>query len=220
MMIDNSFELLERLRDLGYDNSSRDPWWWPNSGTFEVVVGAILTQNASWERVEISLENLRKEGLLAPEKIAQYPKESLEKLIRPSGFFRAKSENLKRLSENMVKKFASFDSFRQECEREWLLSQRGIGPESADAILNYACYREVFVVDSYTARLLAEIGYEMTEYGELQNWMLDGMRGKEAGLLPGFSSAQVYARAHGMVVEYCKSHRRGRRIDTKPLFAD
>ena len=60
-MIDTSLELLSRLKSLGYDNASRDPWWWPNSGTFEVVAGAILTQNANWERVELSLENLRNE---------------------------------------------------------------------------------------------------------------------------------------------------------------
>jgi len=213
-----SFDLLSRLKSLGYDNDSRDPWWWPESGTFTVVVGAILTQNANWERVEISLGNLRNEGLLTPEKLAEYPSTSLEALIRPSGFHTAKGRNLRELSRKIVEEFASFESFREEVERDWLLARRGIGPETADAILNYACYREAFVVDSYTARLLKALGYELTGYDEVQAWMLEGLAGSEGRLFPELPTAQVYARAHGMVVEYCKTNRKGRAIAVEPLL--
>jgi len=209
-MISDSFELLFRLKTLGYDNASRDPWWWPNSGTFEVVVGAILTQNANWQRVEISLGNLRNEDLLNPERLAEYPVNSLEALIRSSGFHTAKARNLRELSRSILEDFGDFEAFCGEVDREWLLGRRGIGPESADAILNYACHRAAFVVDSYTARLLRALGYELADYAELQAWMLEGIGGRHEELFSGFSPGQVYARAHGMVVEYCKINRKAR----------
>ncbi|WP_292664303.1 3-methyladenine DNA glycosylase [Nitratifractor sp.] len=217
-MISDSFDLLYRLKTRGYDNASRDPWWWPESGTFTVVAGAILTQNANWERVERSLENLRNEGLLAPERMAEYPATSLEALIRPSGFHTSKGRNLRELSQKIMEEFGSFETFRQGVDRDWLLARRGIGPETADAILNYACYREAFVVDSYTARLLAALDYELTGYDAVQEWMLEGLSGRESQLFPGFPVAQCYARAHGMVVEYCKANRRGRKILIEEIF--
>lgn len=218
-MIENSFELLSRLKSLGYDNPSRDPWWWPNSGSFEVVAGAILTQNANWERVELSLENLRNEGLLGPERLSDYPAASLEALIRPSGFHTAKGRNLRELSRLMLEEFGSFDAFREGVSREWLLGRRGVGPETADAILNYACYKEAFVVDSYTTRLLAALGYELEGYDAVQSWMLEGLEGWEGELFEGMPPSQVYARAHGMVVEYCKANRKGRQIRVEALQA-
>ncbi|WP_457606944.1 3-methyladenine DNA glycosylase [Nitratifractor sp.] len=213
----DSFDLLERLKAFGCDNASRDPWWWPESGSFTVVAGAILTQNANWQRVEISLENLRAEGLLTPERLAEYPLSSLEALIRPSGFFRAKARNLRDLSLQMLEDFASFDAFREEAEREWLLERRGVGPETADAILNYACYKEAFVMDSYTARLLEALGYSFDSYETLQEWMLEGLAGREEELFPGLPRAQCYARSHGMIVEYCKVHRKGRKVLVEAL---
>jgi endonuclease-3 related protein len=216
-VISDSLELLSRLKTLGYDNASQDPWWWPNSGSFEVVAGAILTQNANWERVELSLENLRNEGLLSPERLAEYPAASLETLIRPSGFHSAKGRNLRELSRRMLEDFGSFEAFRESVSREWLLERRGVGPETADAILNYACYREAFVVDSYTARLLQALGYELEGYEAVQSWMLEGLAGREEELFEGMRPAQVYARSHGMVVEYCKANRKGRQIRVEAL---
>ena len=218
MQISDSFELLSRLKALGYDNTSRDPWWWPDSGSFETLVGAILTQNTAWERVEVSLENLRNAGLLAPEALAEYPAVSLEALIRPSGFHTAKGRNLRQISRNIVDEFGGFETFRESVDREWLLAQRGIGPETADAILNYACYREAFVVDSYTARLLASLGWELESYEEVQNWMVEGLSGREEELFSAMPVAQVWARSHGMIVEYSKAHRRGREISVETLL--
>jgi endonuclease-3 related protein len=212
MYLNDSFELLSRLKALGYDNASRDPWWWPNSGSFETLVGAILTQNTAWERVEISLENLRNARVLAPEALAEYPAASLEALIRPSGFYSAKGRNLRQISRNLLAEFGDFETFRETVDRGWLLAQRGVGPETADAILNYACYREVFVVDSYTARLLEALGWEPESYDAVQAWMVEGLSGRENRLFPEMPVAQVWARSHGMVVEYCKANRTGRRI--------
>ncbi len=219
MIFSDSYQLLSRLESLGYDRADRDPWWWPNSGSFETVIGAVLTQNANWQRVEISLENLRQEGLLGPERLAEYPQDSLEVLIRPSGFHTAKGRNLRALSRGILDAFGDFEGFREAVDREWLLGQRGIGPETADAILNYACYREAFVVDSYTARLLAALGWVLDGYEEVQSWMIEGLSGREAELFPGMSVAQAWARSHGMVVEYCKANRKGRRILVEKLEA-
>ena len=216
--IDDSFELLARLKALGFDNPSRDPWWWPRSGSFETLVGAILTQNTRWERVEISLEHLRNEGVLDPEKFLSYPETSLQALIRPSGFHTAKARNLKEISRKLLEDFGSFEEFRQSVDRAWLLSRRGVGPETADAILNYACYREAFVVDSYTSRLLEALGYMPESYDAVQGWMLEGIEGRCGELFPDLSRAQCFARSHGMIVEYCKKHRRARAIETAPLL--
>jgi len=212
MQINDSFELLSQLKSLGYDNASRDSWWWPNSGSFETLVGAVLTQNTAWERVDVSLENLRNAEMLTPEALAEYPAASLEALIRPSGFHTAKGRNLRQISRRMLEEFGGFEAFRESVDRAWLLAQRGVGPETADAILNYACYREAFVVDSYTARLLTALGWELEGYDAVQAWMVEGLAGREAELLPGMPVAQVWARSHGMIVEYCKANRKGRQI--------
>ena len=218
-MISTSSDLLLRLYSLGYDNPSRDPWWWPHSGKFETLVGAILTQNTTWKSVEVSLKNLEKKGFLDLETLASTPLEILEPLVRPSGYFRNKSRNLQQLSRNVMAMFGSFEGFAAEVGRDWLMAQRGIGNETADAILNYACYREAMVVDSYTARLLEALGSSQPDYLHVQSWMLDGLSKGCRQVFPAISLAQCYARYHGMVVEYAKVHRSGRSIDVSELQA-
>ncbi len=217
-MISSATELFLKLKELGYDNRSRDPWWWPNSGTFKVVIGAILTQNSSWQNVEKSLLNLERHSLIELGALASTHLALLEELIRPSGFFRAKSKNLQQLSRNILDDFGAFNAFQESVTREWLLAQRGIGQESADAILNYACYQEAFVVDSYTNRLLQAFGYDFNRYEELQEWIVDDFSTNYKAVFPKLSRAQAYARAHGMVVEYCKVNRVGRRIKIEQLL--
>ena len=216
-MIGTSSDLIIRLHSLGYDNPSRDPWWWPHSGRFETLIGAILTQNTTWKSVEISLDNLKQERLLEPEALANVPLERLEPLIRPSGYFRNKSYNLQQLSRNMLETFGSFEGFAVEVDRDWLMAQRGIGHETADAILNYACYREVMVVDSYTARLLEALDYPQSDYLHVQSWMLHGLSEGCREVFPDLPLAQGYARYHGMVVEYVKVNKHGKRVDVEPL---
>jgi len=216
-MISDSSDLLLRLHSLGYDNPSRDPWWWPRSGRFETLIGAILTQNTSWNNVERSLANLSGAGQLDFHSFCSMTQEQLEPLIRPSGYFRNKARNLLALIQAIKDDFVSFERFQAEVGREWLMVQRGIGNETADAILNYACRREAFVVDSYTARLLKALGYPQDDYAKVQHWMTDGVEGACQVAFPGYSLAQCYARYHGMVVEYCKVNRKGREILTTPL---
>jgi endonuclease-3 related protein len=217
MLFESSSQLIEILYSLGYPNRLVDEWWWPESGTFRVVEGAILTQNSRWERVEKSLENLSTLGLLNPEAVAECDLQTLSEAIRPSGFHKNKAMNLKSLSTEIVERFGDFENFRQSVGREWLLQRRGIGPETADSILNYCCYREVFVVDSYTARLLHSAGYELDGYEEIAQWMVSGLSAGPETPYGDIPRARGYALAHGAIVEYCKEHRKGRGIDIEPI---
>ncbi len=217
----DSFELFKALKEQGHIKEDREELWWPKSGTFEVVVGAILTQQTKWKKVEKSLTNLRDKNLLSLFTIANLDGKELALLIKPSGFYNTKAKNLKILCQNIVKEFENFENFALHVERNWLLSQKGIGEESADGILCYACKRDVMVVDSYTNRLVKKFGYEFESYIELQEWLVGGIEsnlekinnlyGKEMDL------NVIYARFHGKIVEFCKLNRRGKDVEVSSL---
>lgn len=217
----NSFDLLSALKSLGYLQTTRDPLWWPHSGTFEVVVGALLTQQSRWEKVEVSLSHLKTANLLTLDALASADAQHIATLIKPSGFYNTKSKRVIKLCENILEDFGSFDTFVNQVDRRWLLTQKGIGMESADSILCYACQMPVFVVDSYTQRLLGALGYEFESYMELQEWMQDGVEANflKIQALYGYEMdlAAVYARFHGKIVEYAKKHIRGREVDVMPI---
>jgi len=132
--------------------------WWPAETRFEVIVGAYLTQNTAWTNVELALANLRQAGLLSVQGIRTVPVRKLERLIRPSGYFRQKAARLKMFVAYLDEKYAgSLDKlFSQPTDklRVELLGLNGIGPETADSILLYAGNHPVFVVDAYTRRIL------------------------------------------------------------------
>jgi endonuclease-3 related protein len=209
--IDDSGDLYRALEGMDL-LEQKPPMWWPAYGTFEVLVGALLTQNSQWERVEHSLENLRSRALLAPEAIADADAELLMELIRPSGLYQSKARYLKNLCRQIVECFGDYETFCFEAEREWLLGQKGVGPETADSILCYGCRRPVMVVDAYTARLVAALGWEIESYDELQAWCMNGLAGDDEAL------ARQYALLHGMIVEYVKGNKRGRSVETAPLL--
>ena len=194
-----SIELLEGLKRSGINAVSRDPFWWPNSGTFEVVVGAVLTQQAKWERVEESLDALRAQKALHVKALAAMDEQRVMECIRPSGCFKAKAVNLVRLARAIEAEFETFETFAKEVGRDWLLAQRGIGPESADGILCYACYKEAMVVDSYTDKLLRYYGYTFESYEMLQEWLIEGLEDAQVTTLCGkeLSRVELYARFHG-----------------------
>jgi endonuclease-3 related protein len=132
--------------------------WWPAETPFEVIVGAILTQNTSWSNVERAMANLRAREVLSVEGIRSLPMTKLEELIRSSGYFRQKSQRLKNFVAFLDQRYGGalermFAAPTAELRAE-LLTQNGIGPETADAILLYAGHHEVFVVDTYARRIL------------------------------------------------------------------
>jgi endonuclease III related protein len=132
--------------------------WWPAETRFEVIVGAYLTQNTAWRNVERALANLKAAGVLSVEGIRAIRLSRLERLLRPSGYFRQKARRLKTFVAFLDKNYSgSFDRlFSRPTEklRAELLALNGVGPETADSILLYAGNYPVFVVDAYTRRIL------------------------------------------------------------------
>ncbi|MGB9761278.1 MAG: endonuclease III domain-containing protein [Caldimicrobium thiodismutans] len=150
--------------------------WWPAETPFEVCVGAILTQNASWKNVEKAIANLKERGLLHPLKLYHLSLEELANLIKPSGYYNIKAKRLKNfvkfLVENYEGDLEKMKEERLETLREKLLQIRGLGPETVDSILLYALEKPVFVVDAYTYRILSRHNLcpEETTYEELQSF--------------------------------------------------
>jgi endonuclease-3 related protein len=153
--------------------------WWPAESPFEVIVGAILTQNTAWKNVEKAITNLKQLGPLTPETLVSLPEEILSDAIRPSGYYRQKGKRLRNFLAMLCDRFEcrldSLFDLPTEALREELLSLSGIGPETADSILLYAAEQPVFVVDTYTIRILSrhELLPEETSYAEAQQWITD-----------------------------------------------
>lgn len=136
--------------------------WWPADSPFEVVIGAILTQNTTWTNVEKAIANLKNADTISIHSLAKIPVHQLEELIRPSGFFRQKAIRLQNFSIHLETEWQSslcdFCSGPLDETRKRLLARPGIGPETADSILLYAACRPSFVVDAYTRRIFERIG--------------------------------------------------------------
>jgi endonuclease-3 related protein len=174
--------------------------WWPADTPFEVIVGAILTQNTSWSNVEKAITNMKNADLLEPMAIQKVHIRTLEKAVYPSGFFKQKARRLKDFNKYLIdnyngdldKMFAKpVDELRIE-----LLEQKGIGPETADSILLYAGNRPIFVIDAYTRRLISRLGLtESLSYDELQEFFLEN--------LP--EDVQLYNEYHALIVEFAKN---------------
>jgi endonuclease-3 related protein len=137
--------------------------WWPGETPFEVIVGAILTQNTSWSNVERAIANLRDAKLLTPSALSRAPLNELEELIRSSGYFRQKARKLKAFCAFLRREYGGslqrMFATPTAALREKLLGVFGIGPETADSILLYAGQHGVFVVDAYTKRMLTRHGW-------------------------------------------------------------
>ncbi|MGD0077873.1 MAG: endonuclease III domain-containing protein [Sedimentisphaerales bacterium] len=151
-------EQLKKIYDLLYARFGPQHWW-PGETPFEVVVGAILTQNTNWGNVEKAIANLKKAKALTPEKLHSIKPAGLAKLIRPAGYYNIKASRLKNLIDwlfkNCAGKLAKLKNIPTYQLREELLGVSGVGPETADSVLLYALNRPVFVVDAYTKRILS-----------------------------------------------------------------
>src|SRR5882762_3831491 len=179
--------------------------WWPGRTAFEVIVGAILTQNTSWSNVEIARRNLRRATLLAPGAIGRASLPRLAKFIRSSGYFRQKAKKLKCFVRFLRSEYEGSLNrmFRSPTEvlREKLLTVHGIGPETADAILLYAGKHPAFVVDAYTRRMLERHGLTAPTQG------YEEIRQLFERSLP--SDVPLYNEFHALIVrngkEYCRT---------------
>jgi endonuclease-3 related protein len=206
MEISNSYELLMELRKKDL-LKNKPKYWWPNVGTFEVVVGAILTQNTKWENVEKALNNWKMQnGEWMVEDVATLELSFLAEIIKPAGFYNQKAKRLIALSRNILRDFGDFENFKENVTREWLLNQKGIGFETADSILCYACFRDTMVMDAYTKRLVKKNGFEFESYDDMKEWFERGIEENWDKLSKFYENNLnlCYARFHGKIVEFMK----------------
>lgn len=183
--------------------------WWPGESPFEIMVGAVLTQNTKWSNVEKAINNLKEAGLLSYPALAQLKAEEIAQFIRPSGYYNLKAVRLKNLLNMIASSYQgeleNFLADKLDLARENLLGVKGIGPETADSILLYGCGHPVFVIDMYTHRVFSRhnLVEEETDYETMQNVFMDHLQ----------CDVQLYNEFHALIVRvavtYCKK--------TKPL---
>ncbi len=166
--------------------------WWPADTPFEVVVGAVLTQQTKWENVEKAIRNLKESGLMAKEPLSRAGLETLEGLVRCTGFYRQKARRLKDVSLFFCENPGILDKPVEEL-RETLLSLNGVGEETADSIVLYAADKPKFVIDAYTKRMCRCMGIE-GDYGTLQSLFESSIPG----------DVPLYKEFHALIVEYGK----------------
>jgi endonuclease-3 related protein len=176
--------------------------WWPAETTLECILGTILTQNTSWRNVEKALQNLKKENLISIDKLCAVPTHVLAGLIRPSGYFNQKAIKIKNfikfIKESYNGKLEKMFKEDPNKLRKKLLGIKGIGPETADSILLYAGKKPIFVVDTYTYRILSRHALipEHSDYGEIQEIFMDG--------LP--NDTRLFNEYHALLVKVGKEH--------------
>jgi endonuclease-3 related protein len=148
--------------------------WWPGDTPFEVMVGAILTQNTAWKNVEKAIQNLKAEKKLSPAALRDISVKRLASLIRPAGYFNVKADRLKHFIRFLFREYEGNlkRMFKEKGEvlRHKLLHVKGIGPETADSILLYAAGKPFFVIDAYTKRIFARhrLHSREADYGSWQ----------------------------------------------------
>ena len=178
--------------------------WWPGETPFEVIVGAILTQNTNWQNVAKAINNLKQAKVLSPKKLYSLPRPRLAQLIRPSGYFNIKAKRLKEFLDFLFKNYNGSlkKMFSRPVEdlRKEILSVKGIGPETADSILLYAGGFQVFVVDAYTKRIFSrqKLLSEDAEYHQVQELFTRSLK----------KDVQLYNEYHALIVrlgkDFCK----------------
>ena len=195
-----------------------DQDWWPvdkeyhrnksSDPRFEIIVGAILTQNTAWSNVEKALENLKINNSLNIRKVVETDSENLKTMIQPSGFFNQKAKRLRisaaYIHENYEDDLNKFFTRDLQKIRNELLSLNGIGPETADSILLYAGNHPIFVVDSYTKRICKRLPVKIKgeNYEEIQQHFENELHKK----FPNKDTASVYKELHALIVELAKNY--------------
>ncbi len=175
--------------------------WWPAETPFEVMVGAILTQNTAWTNVEKAIVNLKEANALSVEAITDAKSTQLAEWLRPSGYFNIKAKRLQNFCRWYVEQggYDALQKLDSKALRHALLSVNGVGAETADDMLLYAFERHVFVVDAYTRRLFSRLGLiEGDEgYEHLRQFVEDHFgRGKR--------EAKLFNELHALIVIHAK----------------
>jgi len=174
--------------------------WWPADSPFEVIIGAILTQNTSWTNVEAAIKNLKDDKCLTPQRMATLSYKKLARKIKPSGFFNIKAKRIKNFLSFLSKEYkGNLISMRKEplaVLRKKILSVNGIGPETADSILLYAFGKPIFVIDAYTRRVFGRHKFvkKDVDYASLQKIFMDGLK----------KDSRVFNEYHALIVSVAK----------------
>ncbi len=211
-----SKQILLKIYQTLYDHFGPQ-YWWPAQTKFEVIIGAILTQNTNWGNVEKALANLKNEHLLSVEALHRLPQDRLASLIKPSGYFNIKAKRIKNFIVFLRREYdGRLEGMSRESRqtlRAKILTVNGIGPETADSILLYALDKPVFVVDAYTKRILYRhslIGQQQ-EYASIQKFFMDDLD----------NDAALFNEYHALIVrlgkEYCKPNPRCEQCPLKNL---
>ena len=179
-------ERLREIHDLLYACYGPQ-YWWPGESRFEIILGAILTQNTNWRNVEKALGNLKAAGMLDEERLAAADAETVSSLIRPAGYYNVKAVRVKNFMRWLFDEpyWGDLDAVARvetEALRESLLGVKGIGRETADSILLYAFGRPVFVVDAYTCRVMGRHGFidGEADYEEVRRLFEENLPGDAA----------------------------------------
>lgn len=180
--------------------------WWPGDGPFEVIIGAILTQNTNWQNVAKAIANLKEAKVLSPKKLYCLSEAKLAKLIRPSGYYNIKAKRLRSFLDFLFKNYGGnlnrmFNRPLHDLRNE-ILGVKGVGPETADSILLYAGGFPIFVVDAYTKRIFSRhhLITEDAAYLEVQKIFMQNLR----------RDVELYNEYHALIVrlgkEICKKN--------------
>ncbi len=180
--------------------------WWPGQTRFEVIIGAILTQNTNWGNVERAIAQLKKNRVLTPLGMKAVSQRRLATLIKPSGYFNVKAKRLKNFIQFLFKDYDG--DLNKMAKQPWtvlrqeLLNVNGIGPETADSILLYAFDKPVFVVDAYTKRIFSRLGLTKkdVEYSVLQELFARNLK----------ADVSMFNEYHALLVRLGKEHCRPR----------
>lgn len=182
-----------------------DQKWWPADTPFEVMIGAILTQQTAWKNVELSIKELKDAGLLEIRPLAEATIETVEECVKSSGFFRQKARRIKSMAEHLEHHYKGdldlFFGMDVEVARQELLKLEGIGPETADSILLYADSKLKFVVDAFTFRTFKRLGVDFKgSYEKAQDFFESKLQ----------KDLTLYRNYHALIVElgknFCRSN--------------
>jgi endonuclease III related protein len=191
--------------------------WWPGETPFEVIVGAVLTQNTSWKNVEKAISSMKDRGVLDMERLRTVEESELAGIIRSAGFFNIKARRLKNLINALHDRFDGSLAAMKEMDltrlRPFLLQVNGLGPETVDSILLYALDKPVFVVDAYTKRFLSHHGLygESSDYHDVQRYFLES--------LP--ADMYLFNEFHALIVVLCQTYCRKKPLcEACPLKGD
>lgn len=189
---------IRKLFDILFDYYGPQHWWPCQTRVrWEIISGAILTQNTAWTNVEKAIGNLLAADVMSPETVLATPDDKVQELIRPAGFFTQKSAYLKAMAAFMLERERAFEQSADVWAlRKELLAVKGVGRETADSILLYAFNKPIFVIDAYTRRV-AERHLHLDgtlHYDTLQKILMDAMP----------SDVAIYNEYHALIVALCK----------------